>query len=140
MKESPNGGHSLFAHRQFWSCFKLFQNILLWQGVLSDSIVADLALNSLLNRYLIIALGMMSSANVDVTSKVKIIASVLPTEWVKKRPLMTELGAFVRYLDSLCKALMKSGTGRDAVLGVIDILRFIGASNEADINRKLIKS
>ena len=68
--ESPLSAHSLFFQRQFWwvalhhvkpenskiqelcfrSAFKLFKNILAWQGTLSDALLVELALDRLLNR------------------------------------------------------------------------------------------
>ena len=68
-------GHKQFANRQFWTAFKLFQNILAWavsiehilfycilyntfymQGILNDSMLSELALDRLLNRYLLLSL------------------------------------------------------------------------------------
>ena len=68
--ESPLSPHSLLFQRQFWSvapslennskcnksiskirsAFKLFKNILAWQGTLSDALLIELALDRLLNR------------------------------------------------------------------------------------------
>ena len=48
--ENPLSGHALFLQRQFWAAFKLYRNVLAWHGILSDSLVADMALNSILNR------------------------------------------------------------------------------------------
>ena len=48
--ENPLSGHSAFLKRQFWGAFKLYRNVLAWHGILSDSLVAEMALNSILNR------------------------------------------------------------------------------------------
>ncbi|KAM5143022.1 intron Large complex component GCFC2 isoform 2-T2 [Callospermophilus lateralis] len=55
-EENETSPHSKFQERQFWSALKLFRNILLWNGVLSDNTLQELGLGKLLNRYLIIAL------------------------------------------------------------------------------------
>ena len=48
--ENPLSGHAIFLQRQFWGAFKLYRNVLAWHGILSDSLVAEMALNSILNR------------------------------------------------------------------------------------------
>ncbi|XP_060043561.1 intron Large complex component GCFC2 isoform X3 [Erinaceus europaeus] len=54
--ENKTSPHSRFQERQFWSGVKLFQNILLWNGLLPDETLQELGLGKLLNRYLIIVL------------------------------------------------------------------------------------
>lgn len=44
---------SSFFQRQFNSAVKLLGNITCWQGTLADHVLKDLAINSLLNRYLL---------------------------------------------------------------------------------------
>lgn len=45
-----------FLHRQIWSNIKLYQNILQFSCLLSDSKLRHLALDSLLNRYIMLGL------------------------------------------------------------------------------------
>lgn len=47
---------SSFFQRQFCSALKLFRNLLSWQGILADNALKDLAILSLLNRYLLSAM------------------------------------------------------------------------------------
>jgi GC-rich sequence DNA-binding factor len=47
---------SSFFQRQFCSGLKLFRNFLSWQGILADAALKDLAVSSLLNRYLLSAM------------------------------------------------------------------------------------
>eukprot|EP00090_Calanus_glacialis_P046886 TRINITY_DN9429_c0_g1_i2.p1 TRINITY_DN9429_c0_g1~~TRINITY_DN9429_c0_g1_i2.p1 ORF type:complete len:807 (-),score=326.26 TRINITY_DN9429_c0_g1_i2:237-2657(-) len=75
--ETPNTPHSLFFQRQFWSAFKLFKNVIAWAGVLSDSIVAELVLDRLLNRYMLLSLR----ANMDMLDSIDKARQVL----VKKK-------------------------------------------------------
>lgn len=45
-----------FFQRQFCSGLKLFRNFLSWQGILADKSLREMAINFLLNRYLLLAL------------------------------------------------------------------------------------
>lgn len=45
-----------FLHRQIWSCIKLFRNILRFNGLINDSKMRVLTLDSLLNRYIMLGL------------------------------------------------------------------------------------
>ncbi|PWS21415.1 hypothetical protein DKP78_23690, partial [Enterococcus faecium] len=54
--ENKNSGPYLFSQRQFWTCVKLLGNILQWHGVLSNSMLKELAVDSTLNRYILSAL------------------------------------------------------------------------------------
>lgn len=47
---------SSFFQRQFSSALKLFRNLLSWEGILSDSALKEIAISSLLNRYLLSAI------------------------------------------------------------------------------------
>ena len=49
--EYPHSTHLIFFQRQFYAALKLLKNIVSWQGVIADSLLAELALDSLLNRY-----------------------------------------------------------------------------------------
>lgn len=55
-----------FFMRQCTVAIKLLGNITRWQGVISDSLLSDIALSSLLNRYLLCAIrscSMLQGAN-----------------------------------------------------------------------------
>jgi hypothetical protein len=80
--ENASSGHARFLSRQFWGAFKLFKNILSWHGILSDKILLDLAINSLLHRYLIIALTITPDPN-DALVKCRFITAAMPSEWIK---------------------------------------------------------
>ena len=68
--DSPGGAHAAFVHRQFWTAFKLLRNTLAWHGILGDKLLADLAVTQMLNRYVLIALGMNPDPN-DAIVKAK---------------------------------------------------------------------
>jgi GC-rich sequence DNA-binding factor len=50
------GSGGTFFQRQFGTAVKLLRNLLAWQGVVADRVLRDVALGSLLNRYLLAAL------------------------------------------------------------------------------------
>lgn len=72
---------SPFFQRQFASGLKLLRNITSWQGILNDSILKDLALNSLLNRYLLSAVKFCQLT--DAVAKIGLINLILPRVWLQ---------------------------------------------------------
>ncbi|CAH1183754.1 unnamed protein product [Phaedon cochleariae] len=71
---------SPFFQRQFASGLKLLKNITSWQGILNDNNLKELALTSLLDRYLLSALKFC--AIVDAVHKVRLITQILPRIWL----------------------------------------------------------
>lgn len=61
--DNRNSGVSLFFQRQFWVAWKLLSSTLMWHKVLSDSVIHDLAIRSLLNLYLLPALNLAAEIN-----------------------------------------------------------------------------
>lgn len=61
-----------FLHRQIWSNIKLYRNILQFSLLLSDSKLKQLALDSLLNRY--IMLGLQCAGTTDATRRIKAVS------------------------------------------------------------------
>lgn len=72
---------SSFFQRQFASGLKLLRNITSWQGILNDNTLKDLALNALLNRYLLSAVKVCQLT--DAVSKVGLISHILPRVWLQ---------------------------------------------------------
>lgn len=72
---------SPFFQRQFASGLKLLRNITSWQGILNENILKDLALNSLLNRYLLSAVKFCQLT--DAVSKIGLINLILPRVWLQ---------------------------------------------------------
>ena len=136
--ENPTSSHAIFFNRQFWGCFKLYKNILKWHGLLADKIIADLALNSLLYRYLIIGLG-VSPNQVESVQRSSEIVGDLPTDWKSPKCRMkTELQRFAKYLSNLGNA---PGLSREAVKEIVKLLRTLGFIDESEsLERKILKS
>ncbi|XP_065355283.1 PAX3- and PAX7-binding protein 1 isoform X1 [Calliphora vicina] len=70
-----------FFQRQFCSGLKLFRNFLSWQGIIADTPLREMAIGSLLNRYLLLAMRVCTPN--DAISKAYIIVNTLPTVWLQ---------------------------------------------------------
>lgn len=70
-----------FFQRQFNSALKLLKNISSWQGLISDKILKELALASILNRYLLSAINVCQV--IDAVSKAALISHSLPRIWLQ---------------------------------------------------------
>ena len=116
----------------------MYKNVLSWHGLLADKVIADLALNSLLYRYLIIGLG-FSPNQTDSVLRSQQIVSVLPNEWKgPKGRMKTELQRLAQYLSTLGIA---PGLSRDAVKMVVNLLRTLGFNDQSEsIERKVLRA
>uniref|UniRef100_A0A8C4ZIA1 GCF C-terminal domain-containing protein n=1 Tax=Gadus morhua TaxID=8049 RepID=A0A8C4ZIA1_GADMO len=70
----------LFRDQQFWTAVKLLGNMGKWDTLLSESVLKELMLDKLLNRYLMMTLLNQSPASSTVTACSKIAGS-LPLSW-----------------------------------------------------------
>lgn len=95
---------SPFFQRQFASGLKLLKNITSWQGVLNDNTLKELALNSLLNRYLLSAVKFCLLT--DAVSKVSLISLILPRIWLQSNT--PELKMFSNNVLNLSQQLDKN--------------------------------
>ncbi|XP_018323423.1 PAX3- and PAX7-binding protein 1 [Agrilus planipennis] len=78
-----------FFQRQFASGLKLLRNITSWQGILNDNTLKDLALNSLLNRYLLSAIKICQLT--DAVNKMGLISHILPRIWLQNNTIHLEM-------------------------------------------------
>ncbi len=93
---------SVFFYRQFWSCAKLFGNVLRWRGVLSERAVKEMSLDCLLNRYLMIGLQSME-AGMETLDAIDYLIGQLPSEWLSASensgcclPQLVNIGRIIR--------------------------------------------
>lgn len=70
--------HSFFQ-RQFSMAIKLLRNIISWQGLLGDTKLKNIALSSLLNRYVLSGLRILHPTL--AIKKADMIAKILPSAW-----------------------------------------------------------
>ncbi|XP_050082324.1 intron Large complex component GCFC2 isoform X2 [Anopheles aquasalis] len=91
---------SSFFQRQFCSGLKLFRNITSWQGILADGALKELAIGSLLNRYLLN--GMRVCTAPDAIGKASTIVYTLPRVWLTAgSPVVQSMDQFVTMLRHL---------------------------------------
>lgn len=96
-----------FFQRQFCSGLKLLRNFISWQGILSDSILKDLAISSLLNRYLLSAMRVCTPT--DSISKAYTIVNTLPRIWLHPDSgILGSLELFVNNLKNVMYQLDKN--------------------------------
>ncbi|XP_015986120.2 GC-rich sequence DNA-binding factor 2 isoform X1 [Rousettus aegyptiacus] len=131
--ENKTSPQSKFQERQFWSGLKLFRNILLWNGLLSDDTLQELGLRKLLNRYLIIAL-LNAIPGPDVVTKCNQIAAYLPEKWFEDSTMRTSIPQLENFIQVLLQSALKLSRSefRDEVKEVILILVKIRAFNQAE--------
>ncbi|XP_026823974.1 PAX3- and PAX7-binding protein 1 isoform X2 [Ooceraea biroi] len=91
-----------FFQRQFAMAVKLLRNLLSWQGLLGDMQLKNLALGSLLNRYLLA--GLRVSCPTDALFKANMIMSTLPRTWLQGETI-EHLKMFAALIQQLSEQL-----------------------------------
>ncbi|KAG5317046.1 PAXB1 protein, partial [Acromyrmex heyeri] len=91
-----------FFQRQFAMAVKLLRNLLSWQGILGDIQLKNLALGSLLNRYLLA--GLRVSCPTDALFKANMIMSTLPRAWLQGETI-EHLKMFATLIQQLSEQL-----------------------------------
>lgn len=114
---------SPFFQRQFASGLKLLKNITSWQGILNDNTLKEIAINSLLNRYLLSAIKFCIVT--DAVQKLKLITLILPRIWLQENA--TELKMFGNSAMQLFQQLDKNNPlhleSIDILTGIMKTLR-----------------
>lgn len=117
---------SSFFQRQFSSALKLLRNFLMWQGILSDIALKEIAILSLLNRYLLLGIRVNYSnqipndfklnsidlllklqvcSPVDAVTKAHHIVNTLPRVWLQQETILNSLDMFIAFLRTLLTQL-----------------------------------
>ncbi|XP_072751185.1 PAX3- and PAX7-binding protein 1 isoform X1 [Anoplolepis gracilipes] len=91
-----------FFQRQFAMAVKLLRNLLSWQGLLGDMQLKNMALGSLLNRYLLA--GLRVSCPTDALFKANMIMSTLPRAWLQGETI-EHLRMFAALIQQLSEQL-----------------------------------
>ncbi|CAG0917312.1 unnamed protein product [Notodromas monacha] len=82
-----------FLNRQFWTCAKALGNFVSWQGIISDKTLQTIAVDSLVNRYMLLAL----SQSISVFP----ISSSLPRCWFAGGNSLSQLAPLSRQIKEL---------------------------------------
>nr|CAD7591097.1 unnamed protein product [Timema genevievae] len=101
--ESKGGGINVFFQHQFGSALKLLRNLLSWQGLVSDRVLQDVALGSVLNRYLLAALRTCEPT--DAANKCTMIVSTFPRGWLQQECSVPHLSMFVNQIKIIAQCL-----------------------------------
>lgn len=106
-KQSADAKSSFFQ-RQFYSGVKLFRNFISFQGIVSDKILKNFAISSLLNRYLLSAMRVSTSTDMRVMKAYTLILT-LPRVWLVSadKNFIDSINLFVLYVTGLESQLDK---------------------------------
>ncbi|KAE9544711.1 hypothetical protein AGLY_000253 [Aphis glycines] len=74
------GRMNVFFQRQFNMAVKLLGNILSWHRIIEDVVLIDLAINQILNRYLLTSIRTLQP--LEAILKITMIARMLPNSWL----------------------------------------------------------
>ncbi|XP_073685556.1 PAX3- and PAX7-binding protein 1 [Garra rufa] len=138
--ENKNSGPYLFSQRQFWSCVKLLGNILLWDGILSPSVLKELAVDSTLNRYILSALQ-TTDVNEEHVEKSRRVVECFPVQWfssLKGQQTLPQLENFCRFLKHLASSLYRTCVAgsdvekRNVRDHIKEVVRLLGRLNALD--------
>ncbi|KAG5843434.1 hypothetical protein ANANG_G00150910 [Anguilla anguilla] len=138
--ENKNSGPYLFFQRQFWSCVKLLGNILQWHGILSNSTLRELAVDSTLNRYILSALQSTEPGE-DGVEKSQSVVECFPPQWfsgLKGQQTLPQLENFCRYLKHLASTIYRVSMGgsdvdrRNAREHIKAVVKLLGRINALD--------
>ncbi|XP_051870804.1 PAX3- and PAX7-binding protein 1 [Pristis pectinata] len=140
--ENKNSGPYLFFQRQFWSALKLLDNILQWTGIISNRVLQELTVDSLLNRHILLALQ-NSDPGDDSLKKCQSLITCLPKSWfanLKGDKSIPQMENFCCYLVHLANTIyrlslgcsdVEKRTARENIKQVIKFLAIIHALDHA---------
>ncbi|XP_068126577.1 PAX3- and PAX7-binding protein 1 [Hyperolius riggenbachi] len=140
--ENKNSGPSVFFQRQFWSSLKLLGNFTKWHGVLSNRCVQELAIDGLLNRYILMAFQNNESGE-DSIKKAQSVIACFPKQWfsnIKGGKTIPQLENMARYLSHLAGLIYRQNTGctdvekrnaREQIRQIVKLLASIRAMENA---------
>ncbi|KAM4796952.1 PAX3- and PAX7-binding protein 1 [Rhinophrynus dorsalis] len=154
--ENKNSAPCIFFQRQFWSSVKLLGNFLKWHGVLSNKCLQELAVDGLLNRYILMAFQNNENGE-DSIKKAQSVITCFPRQWfsnLKGGKTIPQLENFARYLTHLAGVIYRTNIGcsdvekrnaRDQIRQIVKLLANIRALENAssvanDYNVKDVKA
>ncbi|RMZ96909.1 PAX3- and PAX7-binding [Brachionus plicatilis] len=143
--EQRSSEASRFFHRQFYSCAKVFSNVLLWQKLLSEGVLKELAIDCLLNRYMLIALQNMNSS-IQTIQLIEYLVKKLPKNWLETNieatntmnlPQLLSLIRLVRRIadqihdNDLKQSKISSSQFKEQIQTIRKLFLVMGASDQA---------
>jgi len=135
LMEYPHSQHQIFFQRQFYTALKLFKNILAWKELLSESILTELAVDSLLNRYLLLSLRANNDPS-DAIDKARLIVECMPEEWLENCKLLSsKMGMLTKFLETAGRT---TDLPRDALQEAARLTKRLGDQDVSDSLRLLL--
>ncbi|XP_029459437.1 PAX3- and PAX7-binding protein 1 [Rhinatrema bivittatum] len=140
--ENKNSAPCVFFQRQFWSSVKLLENFLQWYGILSNKSLQELAVDGLLNRYILLAFQNSENGEESIKKAQSVIAC-FPKQWfanLKGNKTISQLENFCRYLvhlagtvyrNSICSSDVEKRSAREHIKLIIKLLTSIHALDHA---------
>uniref|UniRef100_A0A4W3JF84 PAX3 and PAX7 binding protein 1 n=1 Tax=Callorhinchus milii TaxID=7868 RepID=A0A4W3JF84_CALMI len=138
--ENKNSAPYLFFQRQFWSALKLLDNLLQWTGIISNRSLQDLAVDGLLNRYILLAVQ-NSDPGDDSLKKCQSVITCLPKQWfvnLKGEKSIPQMENFCRYLIHLANTIYRLSLGcsdvekRAARNNIKQVIKFLAVIHALD--------
>ena len=127
---SADSPAQIFLERQTWSCIKLFKNALMLDGILSFEVLCEIAFDSVLNRYILLALQ-TSIMTISCLYKCQQIVDCIPKRWIGNKEIQSHLSSFVRFLVHLAQSVKASQqvVGKTMIKQIKAMLLVIGAKD-----------
>ncbi|TRY83180.1 hypothetical protein DNTS_020676 [Danionella cerebrum] len=138
--EKKNSGTYLFSQRQFWACVKLLGNMLKWDGILSQAVLIELAVDSTLNRYILSALQ-STEASEEHVEKIRKVVECFPVQWfssLKGQETLPQMENLCRFLLHLASTLYRGSVAgsdvekRDTKDHIKEVIRLLKRLNALD--------
>ncbi|KAM4047704.1 PAX3- and PAX7-binding protein 1 [Anomaloglossus baeobatrachus] len=140
--DNKNSGPCVFYQRQFWSSVKLLGNFLKWYGVLSNKSLQELAIDGLLNRYLLVAFQNNENGGESIWKAQRVLAC-FPKQWfssLKGSKTIPQLENFARYLTHQAGVIYRQNisgsdvekrSARDQIRKIVKLLTSIHSMDNA---------
>nr|XP_018903657.1 PREDICTED: PAX3- and PAX7-binding protein 1 [Bemisia tabaci] len=112
-----------FFQRQFASAVKLLTNLVRWQGLISDTLLGQVAIDPVLNRYLLMSLRTLEP--IEASIKCHTIVNVLPRVWLHPSCPLTQLKPFLEFTKTVGKQMdSTSSMAREALNNINKMLKY----------------
>uniref|UniRef100_A0A673KI06 GCF C-terminal domain-containing protein n=1 Tax=Sinocyclocheilus rhinocerous TaxID=307959 RepID=A0A673KI06_9TELE len=136
----PKNHAYIFSRLSTLSCVQLLGNFLIWDGILSPSVLKELAVDSTLNRYILSALQ-TTDVSEEHVEKCRRVVECFPVQWfssLKGQQTLPQLENFCRYLKHLASSLYHGCVAgsdvekRNVREHIKEVVRLLGRLNALD--------
>uniref|UniRef100_A0A3B1JKH8 GCF C-terminal domain-containing protein n=1 Tax=Astyanax mexicanus TaxID=7994 RepID=A0A3B1JKH8_ASTMX len=130
----------IYVSLSLYHCLQLLGNILQWDGILSQSTLKELAVDSTLNRYILSALQMADFGE-DSVEKCRRVVEYFPVHWfstLKGQQTLPQMENLCRYMKHLATSLYRSSLTasdvdkRNVREHIKEVVRLLGRLNALD--------